>query len=373
MGVDSGSVPSTAAREVARVEVPGARGGTLVVLPGAGGRPLVLVRSGRECRVLRPDGSAERLIAPWSHEFGQAALAPDGRTVVFAGPHALRAVAVATGRTVWEVRHRCWEGCPGHDSPVEFADDRAHRYAAHGAVAFSADGRLVWAHVPGAPAGAEPVGEAEELWLLDALEGGIRARWDADSGGAAGSSPTGLPTSGQWVTSIGYGQDGAAMRWVRGAEPGAVVEDFGQADLVGLSVSPSGRLLMTVDHDQAELAVRTLPVEAAAGTEVLAAVAAEGLFPPHPDSGEDFDPEEFPACFDWTGGFLDEGTLLVGTEDWDDERGPGRHWLLDAGTLRPVGLLAYPDDEAGARPEPLGDGTWWTYDRDRERVRVWSR
>ncbi|MEJ8640395.1 hypothetical protein WKI68_01040 [Streptomyces sp. MS1.HAVA.3] len=88
-----------------------------------------------------------RFPAPWPRRFGGYAVAPAGGLVVFAGLHALRAVDPA-GKVRWEIRHRCWAGCPGHDGFDEYAGDPGHRFGSSGSAGFSADGTLVWAHVP---------------------------------------------------------------------------------------------------------------------------------------------------------------------------------------------------------------------------------
>lgn len=51
--------------------------------------------------------SAVSFPAPWPRRFGTSAVSPAADLVVFAGPHALRAVD-QSGSPRWELRHRCW-------------------------------------------------------------------------------------------------------------------------------------------------------------------------------------------------------------------------------------------------------------------------
>ncbi|MFI7325531.1 hypothetical protein ACIBQ3_12775 [Streptomyces rubiginosohelvolus] len=91
-------------------------------------------------------------------------VAPDATWAVFAGVHAVRAVG-PSGATRWEVRHGCLSGgCEEiHES---YADRRHHQYPESGSVGFSADGRLVWAHVRGPlPRGGLSPDTADE-WLV---------------------------------------------------------------------------------------------------------------------------------------------------------------------------------------------------------------
>ncbi|MGW5175427.1 hypothetical protein ACWERY_13820 [Streptomyces sp. NPDC004082] len=108
----------------------------------------------------------------------------------------------------WELRHRCWAGCAGHTAFDEYGDDRDHRYASSGSAAFSADGKLLWAHVLGPLSGEQPDGDrGEEEWLvLDAADGTVLARTRTRTS-AAGSVHVPHPDPGQMGLSVGEGQD----------------------------------------------------------------------------------------------------------------------------------------------------------------------
>ncbi|MGF1424976.1 hypothetical protein [Kitasatospora sp. LaBMicrA B282] len=161
-------------------------------LTGLPGRQALLQRGDTEVRhrpvagtPIAPGEVEHRFPAPWPQRYGQVAVAPDGSLAVFTGVHAVRAVDAA-GAVRWELAHSCWAwACrAAHAGFEEYADDRGHRYADSGSAGFSADGRLLWAHVRG------PLGEdgaapdpAEEWLLLDPADGRVLG------GGGVLSSP----------------------------------------------------------------------------------------------------------------------------------------------------------------------------------------
>ncbi|MGW8763093.1 hypothetical protein ACWGN5_11410 [Streptomyces sp. NPDC055815] len=312
-------------------------------------------------------GAEVRFPAPWPRDRGTWEVSPDASLAVFAGVHAVRAVE-PSGATRWEIRHGCWYGAcrEFHASYDAYADRRDHRYPDGGSVGFSADGSLVWAHVRGPLAEGESTPDAVDEWLvIDALDGRVLARADARAA-AAGSDHVSHPADPRRMgLSIGEGQDGAPLRL--GSWDGEKLEvTYVEGDLCLLSVSPSGDRLMTVSHDQDELAVRD------ADGDVLDDLAwdAESVLPPHPDAPAD-DPDEAPVYWDWAGGFVTETTLLASTDESDDEWGHTRHWLLD--TTRPHGLhpVVYPSPPSG-QPTALGDGTWATRSESGDTLHVWT-
>ncbi|MDN3294887.1 hypothetical protein QWM81_12650 [Streptomyces ficellus] len=124
--------------------------------------------------------------------------------------------------------------------------------ARSGSVGFSADGKVVWAHVHGPLAHEAPDGGRGEEWLvINAVDSTLLAR--AVTGTAAGSVHVPHPT-GQMGLTIGEGQNGSPLRWGRWDGYALVVGSFGDEDCVLPAVSPTGDRLLTVTHDQDVLA-----------------------------------------------------------------------------------------------------------------------
>ncbi|MFF8096347.1 hypothetical protein [Streptomyces sp. NPDC016675] len=196
---------------------------------------------------LAPSAAAVRLPAPRPRRYGSCAVSPAGDLAVFAGLHALRAVD-RSGKVRWEVRHPCWAGCAGHDAFADYAEERDHRYAGSGSAGFSADGSLVWAHVRGSLANDRGRG-ADEWQVIDPEGGTVLAR-AATHTAAVGSDHVPQPDPRQMGLTIGEGQDGAPLRWGRWDGRTLAVDTFGEADRVLLAVSPTGKRLLTVTHDQ---------------------------------------------------------------------------------------------------------------------------
>ncbi|MFG2900091.1 hypothetical protein ACGFZH_23790 [Streptomyces zaomyceticus] len=344
----------------------------IVGLPGR----RMLVQRGDDDIVVQPlddafvarAGASIRFPAPWPRRRGTWEVAPDASLAVFAGVHAVRAVE-PSGATRWEVRHGCWYGAcrEMHESYDEYADRQDHRYPESGSVGFSADGGLVWAHVRGPLSEGELNPDTVDEWLvIDAENGRVLARADAEAA-AAGSIHLPHPTDPrQMGLSIGEGQDGAPLRWGRwdGRE---LTVDCLDGDLCLLSLSPSGDRLMTVSHDQDSLAVRD---SRGAVVEALD-WNAETVIPRHPDVPADTDEEELLACWDWAGGFLDETTLVASTAESDEEWGHGRHWLVDSTGTRDFVPIDYPSPVAG-EPTALGGGVWSTLSRTSDVLHVWG-
>ncbi|MFB8760439.1 hypothetical protein [Streptomyces nigra] len=311
--------------------------------------------------------STIRFPAPWPRRFGSWAVSPGADLAVFAGRHALRAVD-RSGRVRWELRHRCWAGCAGHTDAAAYVDDRDHRYSGSGSAAFSTDGKLVWAHVPGPLTGEDMSRSSTEEWLvLDAADGTVLGR-AATGTAAAGSVHVPHPDPGRMGLSIGEGQDGSPLRWGRWDGRELTMDTFGGEDRVLLGVSPSGDRLLTVTHDQ-----DTLAMHRTADGSVTAALDADAV-PPHPEaeeSAEDDEDDETRAYFDYEGGFVDDDTVVAGTVESDEEFGPGRHWLVDPASLRLLDRIAYPVEVSGP-PRALGDGTWYTVSAADSALLVWT-
>ncbi|MFI1715775.1 hypothetical protein [Streptomyces litmocidini] len=337
----------------------------------------ILVQGSDEEVVARPlddafaavPGTEVRFPAPWPRRRGTWEVAPDASLAVFAGVHAVRAVE-PSGATRWEVRHGCWYGAcrEMHESYEEYAEERDHRYPDGGSVGFSADGKLVWAHVRGPlPEGGLGPDAVDEWLVIDAVDGRVLARGDAGAA-AAGSEHLPHPTDpGRMGLGIGEGQDGAPLRLGRWDGERLDVT-YVEGDLCLLDVSPSGERIMTVSHDQDALSVRDFDGRPVEGLEW----DAESVLPPHPDapSNDEDAEDEAPACWDWAGGFVDGTTLVVSSVESDDEWGEVRHWLLDTTGTHGLRRIAYPSPPSG-QPTALGHGAWATPSESGDALHVW--
>ncbi|MFD9126943.1 hypothetical protein [Kitasatospora sp. NPDC059571] len=110
---------------------------------------------------------------------------------------------------------------------------------------------------------------------------------------------------------------------------------------------------MTVDHDQADVAVHAYPEGEVAFT---LSVDAFG-----------HDPDE--ASVEWCGGYLNPDTIIVTIAgETEDEQEWFRHYRVDAR----AGRVRAEFDARGDHPydlRPLGDGTWLTTDPSGHPVR----
>ncbi|MFC9272723.1 hypothetical protein ACFTXJ_33660 [Streptomyces zhihengii] len=287
---------------------------------------------------------------PWPGWHGGVhSVSPDGTFAVFSGQRAVRAVA-RDGRTLWEHPHACWGPELGH--PHTGDAQQVCRGSEHGSCRVSDDGRFVWAHVV-----AEPEGDADpEYWVvLDARDGRETGRLPLDSC-ASGSHHLSHPDGVHMGLCVGMGQDGVLTRWARLDGPRPVFREAGGGeDRILVDVHRDHPGFLTVEHYGEDLVLH-----APDGT-----VLAEGApLPPE-------DPDDDPAFWDYGCGFVDADTVIASTTD-SDEDPAGRHWLLDARTLRVRGMVAYPPGRGGGHVRPLGDGTWLTFDPARETLDRWA-
>jgi hypothetical protein len=224
-------------------------------------------------------GAEVRFPAPWPRSFGTATVSPDQRTAVFAGVHALRAVDAA-GNESWELRHRCWcgscEKC--HSAFDEYAGDPDHAYAESGSAAFSSDGTLTWAIVPG-PLTDEP-NDWQELWIvLNSTNGAVVGRHETMTM-SSNSLHTLSANPAQMGVSLGEGEDGSPAFWGHWSDGELTVRRIAFERAL-MDSSPSGRRLLATNIGQwslflheteGEPAVRKLDaagsVPAQSGTEV---------------------------------------------------------------------------------------------------------
>ncbi|HEY1177645.1 MAG TPA: hypothetical protein VGF17_15940, partial [Phytomonospora sp.] len=234
-----------------------------------------------------------------------------------------------------EHRHACWVRDCGkrHADAGEHAGDPEHRHDGAGSVAFSADGRFVWALV-------RADAEHEEWLVLDAATGEVAAR--ADTGTRSyGSRHLRHPAPGRMVLSVAEAS-GPPLLWGTFDGSALTVEpDYGDRELH--DIDETRYLTLTDDRDS--LAVHDL-----ADGAVLGAVAAPALRRPSGAGGR--------TRWKHHAAFLDADTALTVTDENDELAGRNRHWLVDlpSMTLRAV---KYPKPLEGL-PLPLGGGRWLT-------------
>ncbi|MFE6334330.1 hypothetical protein ACFVOK_14085 [Streptomyces sp. NPDC057798] len=361
--INGGAAPR-AARLVATIPAP--------LEPGSADAPVLLHQGGRRLVVQRADtvlavldtasGDVVRFPAPWPRDLGTVTVSPSGDVAVFAGLHAVRAVT-ASGATRWEVRHACWAGeCPQlHEDFAEYADDRGedgeHEYPDSGSAAFSADGKLLWAHVRGPLAGDGQDVETDEFWLvLDAADGRILGR-AATGTVASGSFHTVHPDPAQMGLSVGEGEEGSPALWGR-LDGGVLSVRKIDAETVLLGVSPSGRHLLATDVQQ-----DALYLHAADSGAMLRDLDADGTVPPCPQGGR--------VYWDFDAAFTGETTVVAGTSGSDAGYGPGRHWLVDIDDMALRARISYPQPVHGP-VQAAGEGAWYTVSEDRTAVLVWE-
>ncbi|GAA3473618.1 hypothetical protein [Nonomuraea roseola] len=301
-----------------------------------------------------------RFPAPWPRRFGSVTVSPEGEAAVFAGVHAVRCVE-ATGATRWGVRHGCWEGehPHTHTSFAEYADDEGHWSADNGSAAFSADGKLVWAHVRGPLADNGETEDDQELWLvLDAADGRVLGRANTMTV-ASSSEHTPHPDPAQMGLSVGEGEEGSPVLWGRWDGQRLTTEQL-DIERILLAVSPSGRHLLTVPLEQETLSLHRVDDGVA-----LRELDAQGTVTPHPgDTGGDR------IYWDHEAAFVDEDTVVVGTSECDAGSGTARHWLVDVQGMALRGEISYPLAVSGP-PRSAGDGTWYTVSEDRTSLHLW--
>ncbi|WP_166024256.1 hypothetical protein [Streptomyces chilikensis] len=315
---------------------------------GPGG-PLLVQRGDEELVAVRVDGSGAvaRFPAPWPRGFGGAAVSPDGSLALFAGVHALRAVE-PDGTIRWESGHDCWADvvCPvRHSSFAEYADDPGHRGSDGGSAAFSADGKLVWAHVRVHEGGGE---EAGERWaVLDAADGAVLGSAGTGTFGAGHHCPH--PDPSRMGLSVGQGDEDSPALWGRWDGRTLTFERFDEEVL--LAAAPSGERLLTVDTSQAVLRLRD-----------AAGAAAPVRAPRDP-----WVTDEERILWALEAAFPSEDAIVAATET----AGEPRHWLVDARTLAVRGPIGYPVPVSGL-PRPAGPGVWSTGSADLSAVHLWA-
>jgi hypothetical protein len=207
---------------------------------------------------------------------------------------------------------------------------------------FSLDDTVVWVYSPDALADR---GARRDRWIaLDSATGAVRESFELDSAGQGGQM---IPhPDGDMLLDVGEGQDGSRTYRVR---LGGQLSTYPWHDRVLIDLSPSGRQFMTVDHGQEDVAFHTFP-----GGEVELRVE---IAPLEDDPGD--------AGFEWTGGYLDETTVVAvvaGVAEEDEEEEWWRHCTIDVRTGEITAMPVVTVDVYDL--QPLGDGTYLSTDTD---------
>ncbi|HWS34262.1 MAG TPA: hypothetical protein VN408_16160 [Actinoplanes sp.] len=213
----------------------------------------------------------------------------------------------------------------GHQNDVAFADDDRH----------------VWLYAPHVRAGRGP----HDQWIvLDAATGAEVARHDLPTAGRGGAHH-GLG-DGRMLLDVGEGQDGT--RCFVATVDGPVTRPGTWTNRVPIDVSPDLRLIMTVDHEQEDVAFHRVTDFA---TTVRVPLSAFG----------DWEPGT--AGVEWTGGFLTAETAIVVVSGEETGAMWWKHFTVDARTGSHVDEMHIATvDEFDLIP--LGDGTYVITDTD---------
>ncbi|WP_338694775.1 hypothetical protein V2W30_07880 [Streptomyces sp. Q6] len=299
-----------------------------------------------------PEGAGPeiRFRTPWPRRTGQATVSPTGDIAVFSGVHDVRAVDRA-GAVLWQLPHGCWAtpDCAWTDAPYSaYADDARHGTPDRGSAAFSADGKLVWAHVR-----QYTDGRPDEQWLvLDAADGQVLGRAHTMTVGSA-SEHLPHPDPAYMGLTVGEGHEDSPALWGHWDGTALTVERI-EGELLQ-SVAPSGRYVLGTDPGQWALYLH----EATDGSEVRRLNARDAVPPA---------PEEAMARWDYAGAYPYEDGVVVGTEE---HAAAPRHWLVDPRDLSVRGQIAYPSPVTGS-PRPAGPGQWYTLTADHGTLHLWT-
>ncbi|MGI5133665.1 MULTISPECIES: hypothetical protein [unclassified Streptomyces] len=269
---------------------------------------------------LGEEGEARRFPAPWPWPFGRATVSPTGDVAVFSGVHNVRAVDRG-GDVLWEIPHGCWatHACTWTRAPLAtYADDPRHQSPDAGSAAFSADGKLVWAHV------RQYVDDRpEEEWLVvNAADGVVLGRAKTMTVGA-GSAHFPHPSPAYMGLTIGQGDEDSPVLWGHWAGITLAVERS-EGEILQ-AVSPSGRHFLCTDPGQWALYLH----DATDGGELLRLEAWAALLPA---------PGDEMARWDYEGAYPYEDGAVVSTEEYAETP---RHWLVDPRSMTVRGMIAY--------------------------------
>jgi hypothetical protein len=209
-----------------------------------------------------------------------------------------------------------------------------------GCCVFSADPRYLWVTVPPRPEKFFATGD--ELWLIDR-----RVMWVVDwrllETAAAGCEPVHHPDAQTIGLSIGEGQDGAPIRWVR-AHRDRIELRFGPPDddRVLAAIHPDGGEYLTTPHSEG---ADTLVRHRFADDQVIEELAAADVL------GSD-------EGWDLHAGYLTDSLILASIFETDQDS--ERHVLVQRAPMRLLGEVVYPGDEPPGWIAGPQQGTWLT-------------
>jgi hypothetical protein len=202
--------------------------------------------------------------------------------------------------------------------------------------AYSADDALVWVYAPG----------PDRLIALDAGTGEPRIRHDLPSTGQGGHLFA-TPAGQHMLLDVGEGRDGSL---IFRTGPGEKLYEYPWPDRALVAVGPDGTRMMTVHHEQQDVAFHDV---ASGEVELRLPI---GAFSYEPDDD---------VYIEWTGGYLDPDTAIV-VLGGEDEDGDGEEWWrhfavdLRTGEVRPFDVTTIDLYDL----QPLGDGTYLVTDTD---------
>ncbi|MFE9927074.1 hypothetical protein ACFYQA_37800 [Streptomyces sp. NPDC005774] len=194
-----------------------------------------------------------------------------------------------------------------------------------------------------------------DQWVaLNATTGAVIAQADLDTVGHGGQQLV-HQAGDQMFLDVGEGQDGSVIYRASLAGDRMDLICYPWSDRCLIDLAPDGRQFMTVDHEQADVAIHTYP-----DGEVTFTLAVDAF---------GHDPDEI--YMEWSGGYLNQDTVIVTLAgETEDEEEWFRHYRVDVSS----GQVQTAFDAHGENPydiRPLGDGSWLTTDPSGHPIR-WS-
>jgi len=196
------------------------------------------------------------------------------------------------GRELWQFEHPSW------------GDGGSER----GSCCFSADDRVVWAHVP-------RDWSPDEWVVLDAETAEVMGRAGL-SCKSAGSQAVPHPDRRHVGLAVGEGQDGSRVYWGSVQEGSVAVNEYPALERVLAGISPSGEVFVTTPHSEGPLQVHRFP-----DGSIMGSLEPETVFGDGDDDGFNFSagfPEDRIVVF--TGG--ERGSLYMAPidnlNDWQE-------------------------------------------------------
>ncbi|MCX5152221.1 hypothetical protein OHB36_36795 [Streptomyces sp. NBC_00320] len=233
----------------------------------------------------------------------------------------------------------------------EFKPQSDQQFGHRPCCVLSLDGLVVWVYRPDAMAGRD---RSDQWVALDAGTGADVARADLETVGHGGQHLL-HQASDQVLLDVGEGQDGSVIYRASLADGRMDLYCYPWSDRCLIDMSPDGRHFMTVDHDQADMAIHSYP-----DGEVTLTLSVDAF---------GHDPDQI--YVEWSGGYLTPDIAIVTlTGETEDEQEWFRHYRVDVRS----GQVQAAFDAHGENPYdigPLGDGSWLTTDPSGHPIR-WS-